>query len=164
VPTLAGAGAPPGAVLDLAAGASPLDLRSLATAGPALVVFYKADCAASEAAGPVLPRFAEIPGLAVAAVSQDEAAAAAAFARAHRWGRGVRTLRDPEPWSASDAWGVGVTPTFVLLAPGGRVEAVAEGWSREEANGLAVRAAALAGAAPVVVSRPEDGGPAYRPG
>jgi hypothetical protein len=59
--------------------------------------------------------------------------------------------------------GVLATPTWVLLAPGGRVDAVLEGWSRDDANALVARAAALAGAPAAVVSRPADG-PAFRPG
>jgi hypothetical protein len=75
----------------------------------------------------------------------------------------VRVLLDADPWSASDAYGVRATPTWILVAAGGRVEAVAEGWSRDDANGLAARAAALAGAPAPVVSTPADG-PAFRPG
>jgi hypothetical protein len=165
VPPPASAASPAGAALDaLAPGAAPVELAGLAAGGPALVFFYRGDCPASEAAAPALPRFAEIPRLAVAAVSQDGAGETVAFARAHGWAPGLRVLVDPEPWATSNAWGVAVTPTFVLLAPGGRVEEVVEGWSRAEANALAARASALAGAPPVVVSSPEDGGPAFRPG
>ena len=159
-----GSRAPGGAVVDaLDPLATAVDLGALASGGPALLVFYKADCGASEVAAPVVPRFASIGGLAVAAVSQDGPEETARFARAHGWTAPVRTLRDPEPWPVSDAWGVAVTPTFVLLARGGRVEAVAEGWSRDEANRLAARAAQLLGTAAVMVSRPGDG-PAFRPG
>jgi peroxiredoxin len=138
------------------------DLLALAAAGPALIFFYKGDCGASDAAAHALPRAAAIPGLEVAAVSQDDAAATQAFATRHRL-EGVRVLVDPEPWPASDAFGVLATPTWVLLAPGGRIDAVLEGWSRDDANALAARAAALAGAPAPVVSTPADG-PAFRPG
>jgi hypothetical protein len=40
---------------------------------------------------------------------------------------------------------------------------VREGWSRDDANALAARAAALAGAPAVTVSTAADG-PAFRPG
>jgi hypothetical protein len=52
----------------------------------------------------------------------------------------------------------------VLVAPGDRVEAVAEGWSRDDANGLAARAASLAGSAAPLVARPDGPEPAWRPG
>jgi hypothetical protein len=141
-----------------------MDVASLAARGPALLFFYKGDCSSSGAAAHVLPRLAAVPGLAVAAISQDDPAETDAFSRAHGLaGGGVRVIVDPEPWPASVAFDVAVTPTFVLLAPGGRVEARFEGWSRDDANALAARAAALAGAPAPVVSTPADG-PAFRPG
>jgi hypothetical protein len=105
-----------------------------------------------------------VPGLAVAANSQDGSDETDAFSRAHGLAAGgVRVIVDPEPWPASVTYGVAVTPTFVLLAPGGKVEARSEGWSRDDANALAARAAALAGAPAPVVSTPADG-TAFRPG
>ncbi len=141
----------------------PVALAALAAHGPALLFFYKGDCPASDTAAHALPRAAAIPGLAVASVSQDDERQTEAFARRHRLAAPVRVLVDPEPWAASEAFGVLVTPTWILLAPGGRVDAVLEGWSRDDANALAARAAALAGAPAAVVSPPADG-PAYRPG
>jgi peroxiredoxin len=156
-----GEAAPAAQVQDLAG--SGVELAALATAGPAVLFFYKGDCATSEAAAHVLPRLGAVPGVVVAVVSQDGPGETRAFAAQHGLGDPVSVLVDAAPWRASGAYGIRTTPTFVLLAPGGRVERVAEGWSRDEANALAVRAAALAGAPPRVVSTPADG-PAFRPG
>jgi hypothetical protein len=162
VPVAAGTPAPSARAVDPDAG--PVDLAGLAASGPALLFFYKGDCGASDAAAHVLPRLAGVPGVAVAAVSQDPELETRAFDAAHRLtAGGVRVLRDPAPWPASDAFGVVSTPTLVLLAAGGRVEEVAEGWSRKTANALAARVATLAGAMAVVVSTPADG-PEFRPG
>lgn len=140
-----------------------VDLAGLAAGGPALLFFYKGDCPACDLAAHALPRLAAVPGLAVVAISQDDFAETRAFAARHGLGLPVRVLRDPDPYPASDAFGVHATPTWVLLSAGGRVEAAAEGWSRDEANALAARAAALAGAPAPVVSTPADG-PGFRPG
>ncbi len=156
-----GEAAPRTPVRDLARGAA--DLAALAASGPALLFFYKGDCPTSGLAAHVLPRLAAVPGVAVAAVSQDGDAETRAFAAQHALGGRVAVLVDDPPFPASDAFGVRATPTWFLLAPGGRVEAVAEGWSRDEANALAARAAALAGAPPAVVSTASDG-PGFRPG
>lgn len=156
-----GSALPPARVQDLDGRDVPL--AGLA-AGPALLFFYKRDCPATEVAASVLPRFGAVPGLAVAAVSQDDPEATRAFAAASGWVARVRVLRDPDPWPASDACGVRATPTWILVAPGGRVEMVAEGWSRDDANALAGAAARLAGSPPQVVSGPDDPGPALRPG
>ena len=158
----AGIPAPTSMVRDLSGGE--VSVRALAAERPALLFVWKADCPACETAAHALPRLAAIPGLRVAAISQDGREEARAFAAAHGWDRaGVALLVDAEPWPASEALEILVTPTWVLLAPGGRVEATAEGWSRDDANALGARAAALAGAPAAPVSRPEDG-PAFRPG
>jgi peroxiredoxin len=162
VPLASGASAPPAALRELSG--APARLEELFARGPALLFFHKADCPATVVAATVLPRFAAVPGLALAAVSQDEPEEARAFAAASGWGEAVRVLLDPEPWPASDAYAVRATPTWLLVARGGRVEAVTEGWSRDDANGLAARAAELAGAAPPIVSRPGGAEPALRPG
>ncbi|HEY6005818.1 MAG TPA: redoxin domain-containing protein [Anaeromyxobacter sp.] len=156
-----GDAAPRAQVRDLAR--RPVDLSSLAAAGPALLFFYKGDCPACALAAHALPRLAAVPGVAVAAVSQDGEAETRAFAAQHGLGARVTLLLDEAPFQASDAFGVRATPTWYLLAPGGRVEAAAEGWSRDDANALAANAAALAGASPVAVSTAADG-PAFRPG
>jgi peroxiredoxin len=160
-PIQPGTFAPPSRTVDL--GGAAIELPTLAASGPALLFFYKGECPSSATAAHALPRAAAIPGVTVAAVSQDDPPDTEAFARKHRLGGTVRVLVDPPPWPASDAFGILVTPTWVLLAPGGRVDAVLEGWSRDEANALAARAAALAGAPAAVVSSPSDG-PAFRPG
>ncbi len=140
-----------------------VSLSSLA-AGPALLFLFKADCPATGVAAKVLPRFARVPGLLVAAVSQDDAEEARALAADSGWLGGVLLLRDPEPWPASEALGVCATPTWFLVAPGGRIDLVAEGWSRDDANTLAEAAASLSGSAPFLVSRPDGPEPAWRPG
>jgi peroxiredoxin len=161
MPVSPGAAAPSASASGLSGAA--VDLAALAAERPVLLFFFRSDCPTSGLAAHVLPRLAALQRVAVAAVSQDGEAETSAFAEAHAFGAAVRVLRDPEPWPASSAYGVVVTPTFVLLAAGGRVEAIAEGWSRDEANALAARAAALAGEAPVRVSSTADG-PAFRPG
>jgi hypothetical protein len=138
-------------------------LARLAADGPALLFVYKSDCPATAIAGPVLPRFASLGGLALVAISQDDAPETDGFARACGWEGTVRVLRDPEPWRASDALGARVTPTWVLVERGGRIAAAAEGWSRDDANRLGASAAALLGQPPPVIS-PEGAEPAWRPG
>lgn len=156
-------GSPAPTAQAVAADGGPVDLAGLAAGGPALLFFYKGECGASAAAAHALPRLAAIPGLEVAVVSQDGEAETRRFAAEHRLLAPVRVLVDPRPWPASRAYDVFATPTWFLLGPGGTVEAVREGWSRDEANALAARAAALAGAPAPMVSTPADG-PAFRPG
>jgi len=142
------AGSPlPTAPLAEAFGGAPVDLAGLAAGGPALLFLYKSDCPATEVAAPVLPRFAAVPGLALVAISQDGPEEARRHAEGAGWPGPVRTLVDAEPWPASVALGARVTPTWILVATGGRVVRTAEGWAREDVNGLAAAAAGLATAA-----------------
>ncbi len=161
MPLAAGNALPAVLVQDM--GGDELPLTGLGT-GPALLFFHKADCPATAVAAKVLPRFAGVPGLAVVAVSQDDAEEARELAAESGWMGGVLLLRDPEPWPASDALGVHATPTWFLVAPDGRIEMAAEGWARDDANALAAAAARLTGSAPLLVSRPDGPEPALRPG
>ncbi len=164
LPSQLDAGTPlPGVEVTGEAGA-PVSLTALAVDGPALLFVYKADCPATAVAGPVLARFAQLPGLRIFAVSQDAAAETADFAAACGWAGKVAVLRDPEPWRASDALGARVTPTWILVERGGRIAAAAEGWSRADANLLAARAAALLHLSPVTVSAEGGAEPPWRPG
>lgn len=173
MPVTPGAPSPPSQALalarepeapELAAAGAPVELPALAASGPAVLFFYKGECGASDAAAHALRRLAAVPGLAAAAISQDEPWLTEAFSATHGLqAGGVQVLVDPAPFPASDAWGIRATPTFVLLGRGARVEEVLEGWSRDAVNALAARAAVLAGAPAVVVSTPADG-PAFRPG
>jgi len=160
VPLAPGATVPAVRLVDLDARDAPLPAGRAA-----LLFFYKGECAASDVAANVLPRFTGLPGLAVVAVSQDDPGPTRAFGDAHGWGvAGVDVCRDPQPWPASDAFAVRATPTWLLLDAAGRIVAVSEGWSRDDANALAARAAQLAGA-PAPVVAPDDGSlPPFRPG
>ena len=154
----------PAAPLAEAHGGARVDLARLADRGPALLFLYKAECPATEVAAPVLPRFAAVPGLALVAISQDGPAEARIFTAGQGWRGVVRTLVDAAPWAASDALAARVTPTWILVAPGGRVVRTAEGWAREDANGLAAAAAALVGAPAPVISAEGGAEPPWRPG
>jgi peroxiredoxin len=161
VPLSPGDRAPPASAAELSGRPA-----ALAPAGgrPRLLLFYRADCRASEIAGTVLPRFGAVPGLDVVAVSQDPPPATAAFAAERALGPAVRVVVDPQPFAASDAFRVRSTPTWVLLDGRGTVVAVAEGWSRDDAIAIAAAAARLCGAAPVVVAPPGGAEPPLRPG
>lgn len=162
MPLSPGEQAPPAVAADLSGRPSPL---APADGRPRLLLFHRAGCGASEVAGSVLPRFGALPGLDVVAVSQDPAAvAAAAFGADRGIAPAVRVAVDAPPFAASDAFRVRSTPTWVLLDGRGTVVAVAEGWSRDDANAIAEAAARLCGAAPVVVAPPGGAEPALRPG
>jgi hypothetical protein len=154
----------PGAALQDVFSGGTADLASLVATGPALVYVYRDECPATRVSAAVLPRFAAIEGLAVVSISQDAPAEAREFARRSGWIGDVRSLVEAAPWPTSVALGIRVTPTWLLLDRGGELVARAEGWAREDANGLAARAAGLCGVAAPLVSTPGGSEPAWQPG
>lgn len=131
--------------------------------GPRLVVFYKVTCPVCQMAAPKVATFEEaFPGR-VIGVGQDPVQELEAYGR--EFGApGVPFVPDLEPWDVSNAYGIDVVPTFVLVDGHGLVADTVVAWEREGVNRLAERLATLAGVAPVVISEPDDGLPPFRPG
>ena len=133
--------------------------------GETLYVVFKTTCPTCELTWPYLERIreaAEPGGLRIVAVSQDEPAKTSAFNR--RLGSRVKTVYDPEPWSASDRLGVTNVPTFFRVAPDGKVAETVVGFAREKMEGFGQRAASLAGRPFTGVFRAGDQAPASKPG
>jgi peroxiredoxin len=104
---------------------------------------FKTTCPTCELTWPFLDRIRRIGGLNVIAVSQDDAAKTAAFAA--RVGTRIETAFDPEPWKASDRLGVTTVPTLFRVGASGAIEETVIGFDRARMEGLARRAATLAG-------------------
>ena len=140
--------------------------RSLAELGaPAVLAFFKTTCPTCQLSFPV---FGELErrfrGRAtVAAVSQDP------MAQATQWladlGFDGEVLNDSYGrYEVSRAYDVRTVPTLVLVGPGGEVERVAEGWTRDGVNAVAARLGELTGGSTNPVSTPGDGLPPFKPG
>ena len=134
--------------------------RALAARGPALLFFYKAtvaratpprtSCRASRACRvSPSPRSRRTPPSTRPSSRAPIGSRRAACTSSSTRSPGPRRTR-----SASSR-----RPPSCSLAPGARVAAVLEGWSRDDANALAARAAALAGALPPSSRRAADGPP-----
>jgi len=131
-------------------------------AGPTALVFYKVTCPVCQMAGPKLEAFERAyPGRSVG-IGQDSPEKLDAFSREH--GMTFPSRPDLPPYEISNAYGIRVVPTVVVVGAEGRVEAVAESWDREGLNEVSRRLAELAGAAYAPISEPADGLPAFRPG
>jgi peroxiredoxin len=131
-------------------------------AGPTALVFYKVTCPVCQMAGPKLETFEHAyPGRSVG-IGQDPPEKLDAFAREH--GMTFPSRPDLPPYDVSNAYGIRVVPTVVLVGAESRVEAVAESWDREGLNEVSRRLAELAGLPYAPISEPADGLPAFRPG
>lgn len=130
--------------------------------GASALWFYKVTCPVCQMAAPkidVIDR--AFPGL-VVGVGQDPLEELSAFGAEH--GTGIRTVPDVEPYEVSDAYGIEVVPTLVLVGSDGVVGDVVQSWDRVGYNRAGGWLAELAGVEPVVVSDASDGLPAFRPG
>lgn len=134
-------------------------------AGETLYAVFKTTCPTCALTWPYLDRIRAVAGggsLSVLGVSQDDASATHAFAE--RLGTRVETAYDPDPWPASDALGVTDVPTLFRVGPDGVLAETVVGFDRARMEGLAERAARLAGRAPAPLFRPEESVPALKPG
>ena len=126
------------------------------------VVFYKVTCPVCQMAAPVIDLLERsYPGR-VVGVGQDPVEALGEFARDFEM-RAVASRPDLPPYEMSNAYGIESVPTVVLV-DGGRVVDVVPAWDRDGYNRVSAELAASIGAEPVVISKPGDGLPPYRPG
>jgi hypothetical protein len=130
--------------------------------GPHALVFYKATCSTTQLAGPPLSKLGDAyPGV-VAGVGQDAPEDLAAFAATYGWR--FPQVPDLAPYPASDAYGIVSAPTVVVVDGDGRVADVVESWDREGFNRASSTLADLLHADPAILSEPDDGLPAFKPG
>jgi AhpC/TSA family len=131
-------------------------------AGPHALVFYKVTCSVTQMAGPPLARLGDAYPGAVVGVGQDPPEDLDTFAATYAWR--FPQVPDLAPYSASDAYGIASAPTVVVIDGDGRVADVVESWDRDGVNRASSTLAGLLHAEPKIVSEPDDGLPAFKPG
>lgn len=107
-----------------------------------LVLFVECDCPTSRLTLRRLQAIAEPlarGGIAVVAIHQDPPAVAVATMADCQ--AGFTALSEPEPYAASQAFGVRTVPTAFLVGTDGRIEAAIEGWCRDDFAAVARTAA-----------------------
>jgi peroxiredoxin len=130
--------------------------------GPVGLFFYKVTCPTCQLAAPTMRAFEDaFPGR-VVGVGQDPADKLERFAE--RFSMGIRSVEDPPPYPASDAYGVVSVPTLYLVGEDGRVLESVGAWDRDGFNRVAASLSRLTGGPTVEVSTPGDGLPAFKPG
>ncbi len=130
--------------------------------GPLAVLFYKITCPVCQMAAPKVDAFERAYPGRIVGVGQDPPEALEGFSR--EFGMGFRSVADLAPYEASDAYGIEVVPTLVVIGVDRIVEDVVRSWDRDGFNRASRRLAGLAGTAYAPVSEPGDGLPAFRPG
>jgi hypothetical protein len=129
--------------------------------GPVALFFYKVTCPTCQLAAPAMATFERIaPGRTVG-VGQDPSLELARFAET--FGLGIGSVEDAPPYPVSDAYELVSVPTLYLVEDGAIADVVGA-WERDGFNRVAVGLARSVGADPLVVSTPDDGLPAFKPG
>jgi hypothetical protein len=77
---------------------------------------------------------------------------------------GIDSIEDAPPYRLSDAYAIESVPTLYLIDREGRIADAVGAWDRDGFNRVAATLAGDLGADPVVVSTPDDGRPAFKPG
>ena len=130
--------------------------------GPVALWFYKVTCPVCQMAAPKAEVLSQAYPGRVRGVGQDPEPKLASFAE--EFGQRFETQPDLPPYPTSDAYGIRVVPTAVLVDREGTVRDVVESWDREGVNRLAGALAELTGSPAVTVSQAGDGLPPFRPG
>jgi hypothetical protein len=131
-------------------------------AGPAALFFYKVTCPVCQMSAPKAAIFeSAYPGRMVG-IGQDPPEKLTAFDR--EFGLGLSSISEQPPYTASNAYGVRVVPTVVVIDAAGTVVRSVESWDRDGFNAASRDLAELSGLAFVPISQPGDGLPAFRPG
>jgi thiol-disulfide isomerase/thioredoxin len=130
--------------------------------GPVALWFYKVTCPVCQMAAPKAEALAQAYPARVHGIGQDPELKLISFGE--EFGQMFETQADLPPYRASNAYGIRVVPTAVLVDDGGTVRDVVESWDREGINRLAGALAELTGSPAVTISEPGDGLPPFRPG
>ena len=142
----------------------PHHLADALAAGPVVLGFLKADCAACNLAFPYLERLRAAyadESWAIWGVCQHPARAAQWFAK--NTGVTFPLLIDAEGFPVSVAYDPESTPT-IFLVDGGQVRSVQVGFSKAGLNNLSKLVADRVGQPAVAVAPDDDGKPSFRPG
>jgi thiol-disulfide isomerase/thioredoxin len=143
-----GSPAPPVPDLDLAEGARAL-------------LFYKVTCPVCQMAGPIAERLAAAYPGTVAGIGQDPPAKLEAFADEYGWS--FDSTPDLPPYDLSNAYGIRVVPTVVVVHDG-TVDTVVESWDTEGWERLSSRMSELTGRPTATIVTEADDLPPFRPG
>src|SRR3954447_1893862 len=145
------------------------DKFSLAAAlkqGPVVLAFFKVSCPVCQMAFPFFERLRQVfrgKNVQVIGVSQDSAQDTAAFAKRFAITFPL-ALDDPKKYPASNSYQLTSVPSLFLVNTDGEIEVSSVGWSRDELQAISDKLSTGSAVPKVILVRPEDNIPAFKPG
>jgi peroxiredoxin len=133
--------------------------------GPVLAAFFKVNCPTCQFTAPFLERLHEMyggQGFTLLGVSQNEARDTRDFMS--EFGLKFPVLIDEHGYPASNQYGLTNVPTVFLIAPDGKIEVSAVGFSKPDLEDIAAAAARATGKAATPLFKPGEVIPDYKPG
>lgn len=133
--------------------------------GPVLAAFFKISCPTCQFTLPFLERVYEMygtNGFSFFGISQDDPTATREFMK--EFGIRFPVLIDERGYPASNQYGITNVPSLFLIAPDGKVQASAVGFSKTELEVVAAAAAEATGKPASPLFRPGEVIPDYKPG
>jgi peroxiredoxin len=135
-------------------------LQAILESGPAVLAFFKVSCPVCQFTFPFLERIhqgAGQGGLQLFGVSQDDERATREYNR--EYGVTFPTLLDEsrKSYPASNAFGISVVPSLLLVEPDGRISLASNGFSKQDIETLGQRAG-------VTPFKPGEQVPEFQPG
>lgn len=133
--------------------------------GPVLAAFFKVNCPTCQFTFPFLERLYETygaKGFSFLGVSQDDARATREFM--DEFGVKFPVVVDDHGYSASNQYGITNVPTLFLIAPDGKIQVSAAGFSKADLDVVAAAAAEATGKTPSPLFKPGEVVPDYKPG
>lgn len=133
--------------------------------GPVLAAFFKISCPTCQFTLPFLERLYEMygaNGFSFLGISQDDAPATREFMS--EFGIRFPVLIDERGYPASNQYGITNVPSLFLIAPDGKIQASAVGFSKTELEVVGAAAAQATGKPASPLFKPGEVVPDYKPG
>jgi peroxiredoxin len=133
--------------------------------GPVLAAFFKVSCPTCQFTAPFLERLHEMyggEGFTLLGISQDQARDTREFM--NEFGLKFPVLIDDSGYPASNQYGLTNVPSVFLIAPDGKIQVSAVGFSKPDLEDVAAAAARATGKAATPLFKPGEVIPDYKPG
>lgn len=145
---------------------SKFSLQQALTRGPVLAIFFKVSCPVCQYAFPYFERIYKTYGgkqVTIVGISQNDSKDTAAFVK--KFGITFPVLLDgTKTYPASNAYGLTNVPTAFWISEDGTIEISSVGWSRQEFEEMASKAAAATASVPLPIFQPKETVSDFRPG